>query len=185
MAEKSQPADRAEKGPLDSAEAGVLQPHLNFGSLRITPTAGVGIRADLDENTKRVVAVTLEVAGQRLQLQAFAAPKSEGLWLEALGAMEASISKQGGRAEQISGALGPELKAEVNLPAGGGRRSVRYVGVDGPRWMLRGALLGDKVFIESIYQQLIQLFRGVVVDRGDTPLPPNELLPLAIPQERK
>jgi hypothetical protein len=185
MAEKSQPDDRAEKGPLDSAEAGVLQPHLNFGSLRITPSSSLSIRADLDENTKRIVAVTLEVSGQRLQLQAFAAPKKEGLWLDALAAMEASISKQGGKVERISGVLGPELKAEVILPAGGGRRAVRYVGVDGPRWMLRGAMLGDRIFNDLNYQQLIQLFRAVVVDRGDSPLPPNELLPLSIPQERK
>jgi hypothetical protein len=184
VSEKSQPADRAENGPLDSSEAGVLKPHLNFGSLRITPVSGIGIRADLDEATKRIVAVTLEVAGQRLQLQAFAAPKSEGLWLDAVSAMESSIAKQGGKVERLAGALGPELKAEVVIPAGGGRRSVRYVGVDGPRWMLRGAMLGDKIFLDSHYQQLIGLFRSVVVDRGDTPLPPNELLPLSIPQER-
>ncbi len=185
MAAKSEPQDRSQNGPLDAAEAGVLQPHLNFGSLRITPSAGLSIRADLDDNTKRVVAVTLEVAGQRLQLQAFAAPKSDGLWLDALAAMETSIAKQGGKVERIAGALGPELNAEVVLPAGAGRRTVRYVGVDGPRWMLRGALLGDKIFSEQNYQQLIGLFRAVVVDRGDLPLPPNELLPLTIPQERK
>lgn len=185
MAEKSQPVDRATNGPLDSAEAGVLQPHLNFGSLRITPSQAIGIRADLDENTKRVVAVTLEASGQRLQLQAFAAPKTEGLWLDALAAMEASIAKQGGQVSRIEGALGPELRAEVVLPAGAGRRTVRYVGVDGPRWMLRGAMLGDKIFNDENYRQLIQLFRAVVVDRGDSPLPPNELLPLTIPQERK
>ena len=34
------------------------------------------------------------------------------------------------------------------------------------------------------YQRVIEMFRSTVVDRGNIPLPPNELLPLRLPQNQ-
>ena len=65
-----------------------------------------------------------------------------------------------------------------------GERIARFVGVDGPRWFLRGvisgaAVLGDDKAAASVEE----VFRTVVVDRGDDPRPPRELLPMTLPAD--
>ena len=77
---KIAPADRSVNGPFDVSEIGLLTPYLDFESIRIAPKPGLVVRADIDEANNRVVAITLEEDGHRLQLQAFAASKIDGLW---------------------------------------------------------------------------------------------------------
>ena len=72
--EKSAPEDRAEAGPLDESEAPV-RPYIDLGGLRIVPRQGLQMRLEVEEATKRVVAVTLEHEGSTVQLQPFAAPR--------------------------------------------------------------------------------------------------------------
>jgi hypothetical protein len=182
--DKLAPADRATAGPFDSSEVGVLAPYLDFGSIRIKPRTDLQIRAEIDEASKRIVALTLETQGLRLQLQAFAATKNGGLWAQAMRAISESIVASGGTAEQSHGALGPELRVTAPLPVNGQtvQRETRFLGVDGPRWFLRGVMIGDELYAESNYLKLVELFRETVVHRGEIALPPNELLPLTLPQ---
>lgn len=187
MTSKLEPADREQRGPFDSSEVGLLTPYLDFGSLRIRPRQDLAIRAEVEEVSKRIVALTLEISGMRLQLQAFAASKSAGLWSEALKSLEAAVVAQGGQAEVVHGALGPELRVSAPVKMGQKTqlRQSRFIGVDGPRWLLRGVLIGDELYSETRYLGLIELFRDTVVHRGDVPFPPNELLPLTLPQSHE
>jgi uncharacterized small protein (DUF1192 family) len=187
MTEKLEPTDRSERGPFDSSEVGLLTPYLDFGSLRIRPRQDLSIRAEVEEVSRRIVALTLELEGMKLQLQAFAASKSTGLWSDALASLEAAVIAQGGRAEVVHGALGPELRvsAAVRMGQQTELRQSRFVGVDGPRWLLRGVLIGEQLYSETQYLKLIELFRETVVHRGETPFPPNELLPLSLPQSHE
>lgn len=180
--EKIAPADRASAGPFDVSEIGVLTPYLDFGSIRLAPRPGMQIRADVDENSKRVIALTLEIDKHRMQLQAFASTKNEGLWLQTMEALAKGIQSQGGSAEQRDGILGMELKAEVPVVVAGNKqlRQSVFVGTDGPRWFLRGVLSGPDIYGHS-YEQLIAVFRSTAVNRGDIPMPPGDLLPLRLP----
>lgn len=180
--EKIAPADRSANGPFDVLEVGVLTPYLDFGSIRLAPRQGMQIRADVDENSKRVIALTVEVNKHRMQLQAFAATKNEGLWIQTLDALAKGIEAQGGNAERREGALGIELKADVPISVGGNKqmRPSVFVGTDGPRWFLRGVLSGPEIYGGS-YDDLISIFRSTAVNRGDTPMPPGDLLPLKLP----
>jgi hypothetical protein len=140
------------------------------------------IRADVDEKSKRVIALTLEVDSHRIQLQAFAATKNEGLWVTTLRALVDGIGSQGGQAEELNGLLGPELHASVPVVAGETkvmRKSV-FVGVDGPRWFLRGVMSGPDLLGPN-YERLISIFRSIAVNRGDIAMPPGDLLPLKLP----
>ena len=182
MSEKIAPADRATKGPFDVSEVGLLTPYLNFGAIRISPHPEMKIRADVDEKTKRVIALTLEVDSHRIQLQAFAATKNEGLWATTLRALADGIGTQGGQAEELNGLLGPELHASVPAIAGQTkvmRKSV-FVGVDGPRWFLRGVMSGPELLGPN-YERLVSIFRSTAVNRGDIAMPPGDLLPLKLP----
>ena len=182
MSEKIAPADRATKGPFDVSEVGLLTPYLDFGAIRISPHPEMKIRADVDEKTKRVIALTLEVDSHRIQLQAFAATKNEGLWATTLRALADGIGSQGGQAEELNGLLGPELHASVPAIAEQTkvmRKSV-FVGVDGPRWFLRGVMSGPELLGPN-YERLVSIFRSTAVNRGDIAMPPGDLLPLKLP----
>ncbi len=183
---KIAPSDRETNGPFDVSEIGLLTPYLDFESIRIAPKPGLVVRADIDEVNNRVVAITLEEDGHRLQLQAFAASKIDGMWEQTLLALEQAVTDQGGSTQRIDGALGPEIKAGIPVVEDGQRllKESRFIGVDGPRWFLRGVLTGPDLSHPPRYQSLIELFRSVGVSRGETPLPPGDLLPLSIPVQQ-
>lgn len=180
--DKIAPADRAQNGPFDVAEIGTLTPYLDFGSIRLAPRQGMQIRADMDDATKKVVALTIEIQEHRLQLQAFAATKSEGLWSQTIEALEKGIASQGGSMSIVDGALGPELRGTVLAKSGDNQvsRPTRFLGVDGPRWFLRGVISSNQ-FDEAVFDQLFAIFRSTAVSRGDIAMPPGELLPLRQP----
>lgn len=181
---KSAPSDRPERGPLDDQEAGSVKPAIDLGALRVEPRRGLQMRLEVEKNTNRVVAVTLEYQGSSVQVQPFAAPRSSGLWLGIREQIAGQVAKQGGRADTRDGVFGPELLAEVPVQSAQGysTRTVRFIGVDGPRWFLRGVISGpaasDPIAAETIHE----IFRGIVVVRGNTPMPPRELLGLRAPE---
>jgi hypothetical protein len=178
--------NRSEFGPFDVSEVGQLKPYIDFGAIRVSPSREFKLRAELDEKSKKVIAITILLPESTLQLQAFAAPKSRGIWGEALAPIQKSVANQGGSAEVRQGLLGDEIRAQVTVESEGKKtlRSSVFFGVDGPRWMLRGVIYGKAATDPEQYQRLIEIFRSCVVDRGNTPLPPNELLPLRLPQNQ-
>ena len=178
--EKSAPADRAEAGPLDEREANPVRPYIDLGGVKVLPREGMHIRLEVEEATKRVIAVGLDYAGSTLQVQPFAAPRSSGLWHEIRGQIAEQIGRQGGSTEEREGVCGPEIVAQLPL-AGGGVRVARFVGVDGPRWFLRGVIAGAGATDEQAAAAVEDLFRSVVVVRGSGPMPPRDLIPLKMP----
>ncbi len=180
---KSAPEDRATAGPFDLSEVPTIRPYVDFGGIKVAPREGLQLRLEVDERAKRVVAITLDYAGSVLQVQAFSAPKSTGLWHRVRGDIAQQLTAQGARLDESDGPLGPELVATTAVPAeqGGGERRVRFVAVDGPRWMLRGVIMGKGAEDEQERDRVLGLFRDMVVVRGDQPMPPSELLPLQVP----
>lgn len=182
---KSAPADRATAGPLDESEANAVRPYVDLGGVKILPREGLQLRLEVEESSQRVVAVGLDYAGSSLQIQPFAAPRSTGLWHEIRHQISDQIAKQGGTTKLTVGPFGPELLAEIPAAAPGqpeSKRLARFIGVDGPRWFLRGVIAGDAVVKPESAALVEDLFRSVVVVRGSTPMPPRDLIPLTIPQ---
>lgn len=182
MSEKSAAADREITGPFDISEVSAVQPFIDLGALKITPRTGLQLRLDIEESTKRLVAATLEIDGSTLQVQVFAAPRSDGLWNEIREQVADQVVKQGGSAEHIVGPFGPELRAEVPT-ADGTTRPIRFVGVDGPKWFLRGVISGPAASSTTRATVIEDVFRSIVVNRGSEPLPPRELLTLRVPPQ--
>jgi hypothetical protein len=183
--EKSAPLDRESAGPYDSSEVEFNGAFVNLGSIHVPTKDGLQVRLEVEEPSQRVVAVSLDYDDSSLQLQAFAAPKSEGLWHSIRQQLEDSVLSQGGAVENRVGSLGPELLAKLPIvnAAGGqiGTRFSRFVGVDGPKWFLRGVISGAAITDPKASAEIDDLFRSVTVHRDATPLPPGDLLPLNLP----
>ena len=182
---KSAPDDRETEGPLDESEANSVRPYIDLGGVKILPREGLNLRLEVEESTKRIVAVGLDYAGSTLQVQPFAAPRSTGLWNETREQIQDQIAKQGGTATEREGVFGPELIAEVPVVQGtdgaAGMRIARFVGVDGPRWFLRGVIAGEGATDPEAAAKVEDLFRSIVVVRGSSPMPPRDLIPLKMP----
>ena len=181
---KSAPADREVNGPLDEAEANHVRPYVDLGGVKVLPRPELGLRLEVEEGSKRVVAVALDYAGSTLQVQPFAAPRNSGLWHEIREQIVEQIARQGGTTTTVAGPLGPEIRAEIPAPAGSepaGTRIARFIGVDGPRWFLRGVISGQALVDPEAAARIEELFRSIVVVRGTTPMPPRDLIPLQVP----
>lgn len=173
-------------GPFDAEEAYGDVPRVDLGALRLPARVGMELRLEVEDATKRVIAATVALQGSTLQLQAFAAPRTAGIWEEVREEITASVSGQGGTTEERDGPFGTELLARLPARTADGRtahRAVRFVGVDGPRWFLRGVLSGPAAVREDAAAALEEVLRGVVVVRGSDAMPPRELLALTMPPQ--
>lgn len=161
-------------GPWDSTE--VTQPgegRVDLGGIFVPGVEGMELRVEVAGDA--IVAATVVLRDSAVQLQAFAAPKKEGIWGEVRDEIASGITQQGGIIDEVEGPLGWELRAQVpvQLPDGtGGVQLVRFVGVDGPRWFLRGVISGQGAVQPEAAGLLETIFRDTVVVRGDGPMAP-------------
>lgn len=172
-------------GPFDSSEVEPDSARLDLGSIQLVPLEGMQLQLELDASQQSVVAAHAFVGGSGVQLQAFAAPRTVGLWPQIRSEIAESIVSQGGTVDVVPGPLGVELLSRMPSRGADGRtvlQPVRFLGVDGPRWFLRAVLSGPAVLDEAQAEPLLALVRGVVVVRGEEARPPREGLPLRLPE---
>jgi len=168
-------------GPYDEQDApddGLER--LDLGALLVPVIRGVEVRVDVGPDGQ-VVAATLSDGGSETQIGVFAAPRTAGIWDEVRKEIRASIAQQGGTAQESSGRFGTELSGRI--PVQGGYQSVRFVGVDGPRWFLRGLFSGPAAGDPAKAAVLEDVVRNLVVVRGSSPMPVRDPLPLTLPGE--
>lgn len=181
-------AEIAGSGPYDDSEIESRKGYLDFGALLVPAGKDQKVRLDIDQKTKRVVALTISVGQASIQVQPFSAPKSGGTWDEVREQIEASVVKQKGKVKRIDGRFGKEVAARVPTTLKDGRsgwRVARFIGFEGPRWFLRGVVGGRGAIDPKAAKAVEDLFSRIVVVRGEDPLPPRELLPLRPPEGAK
>ena len=154
---------------------------VDLGALRVPVAPGLDVRLEMNE-AQQVIAVTLAGHDGTMQLGVFAAPRNEGIWDEVRAEIASSMNAQRGQAkERRDGPFGTELTGK--LPGDGGQVPVRFIGVDGPRWFLRAMLVGAVAVEEHKAEPFLRALRGVVVVRGNEPLPVREPVPLRLPRD--
>lgn len=176
------PAEPAPERPADDDG----RARLDFGSLRVPAVDGMQVRAELDGD--QVVAVSVMLDDSVLQMQAFAAPRSEDLWDEVRQEIAEGIRGSQGRAREAEGRFGRELHAEVVVTDGTGttqRQPARFVGIDGDRWFLRGVVTGPGATDQARAAGVEDVFAGVVVVRGEHAAAPRDPLPLHLPDDAR
>jgi len=182
-ADAAPPRPGGAKGPYDAADAPQDELHrMDFGSLRVPVLDGMEVRFDLDE-TGQIAGFVLADGESMLQLAAFAAPKRSGLWDEVRAEIVASVQESGGHAEQTQGPFGTEVQARLPAELPGQFAPARFVGVDQPRWFLRGLVSGPAAIDPSSAERLLAVFGETVVDRGTEAMPLRDMLAITMPAE--
>ena len=188
----------------DDDEPADDQPRIDLGSIIVSPVPGSELRLQVNEAQDIVSAMLVlpvtapvtngaqpEVIGSSaLELSAYAAPRSGGLWAELRDEISEAATAAGGSAEIAAGPFGVELRRllPVTTPDGEqGYQPSRMWVAEGPRWLLRGIVYGQAA-IESddddpAVAAVLAAFRDVVVRRGDEAMAPGDLLPMTMPSD--
>ena len=180
---------RAEGGPWDAEESFPALERVDLGSLQVPIGPEHEIQLVMAE--QHGAWVTIRYRESEVQIQAFAAARRGALWDDVRAEIAAEVNTAGGRSQETEGSFGIELMAQVPAEPGQGpaelgtMRLVRFVGVDGPRWFVRGLFTGPAADGGDQADLLEEVFRDVVVVRGEHPVPPREILELRLPPEAR
>ena len=97
--------------------------------------------------------------------------------------MISSIASQGGSSREGHGDYGTEIRAQMPIEGHRSINPVRYVGIDGSRWLLRATLTGKAAVDDDASRALLHLvLDDTVVVRGNAAFPPRDIIPLSIPK---
>jgi hypothetical protein len=207
--EELEDVDWRSSGPYDVSEVDSIEsteesPKVDLGSLILTPMPGSELRLQVAEETGEIVSAMLVIetiveppasANQKtqayssaLELGAYAAPRSGGLWEELRDEISRSATEAGGTASLGDGPFGVELRRliPVTTPDGEeGYQPSRMWVAEGPRWLLRGIVYGQAAIEDDadspVVADVLAAFRQVIVRRGDEAMAPGDLLPLTMP----
>ena len=147
---------------------------LDLGSVLIPMPEAGQLQVELTE-TGVPSAVWVVTSNGRFTIAAYAAPKTGGLWREVAGELAESLRKDSAEVSIKDGPWGREV---VGTASG----VVRFIGVDGYRWMIRCVVNGSQETIDALDQEARAALADTVVRRGDTPLPVRTPLPVQLPE---
>ncbi len=175
--------DVRHQGPWDSTEKSDDEGrYIDLGSLLIRGDEGFSLQLPADNDEGDIGSVVLVAEGSALELRAFAASRSGGLWEEIRADIATEVARLGGESTEADGPYGAELTVSVPAETAegeSGMQASRIIGIDGPRWMLRATLLGEAALTEDA--ALMAALRDVIVARGAEPRIQREPLLLTIP----
>ncbi|NEG95801.1 DUF3710 domain-containing protein [Bifidobacterium sp. SMB2] len=167
-------------GPWDVDDENIpdYDDYLDIGSLYLPFLQGIELRLKGARQTGTVMGATITLGNSSLEMEAFAAPKSYGLWDDVRADLLAA--NEGSR--EVEGVFGTELILPVKVKDK--TLDTRIVGIDGPRWMLRGIFTGPAAQPDGDDEEkttLDKYFSDLVVDRGEEPLAPRDMIPMHAP----
>lgn len=173
-----------ENGPWDVSERAASDGMIDLGPLRVPGIDGMQVSLETDQNTKAITGISIALNKSAVQIQVFAAPRTEGIWPDIRSEIAASVKSDGGSADVVEGPFGLEISAKLPVTTETGRkglRPARFVGIDGPRWFVRGVFSGKAAFDRPAAAELEELLGNVVVVRGEEARAPRDTLLLTMP----
>ncbi|CAN5485995.1 DUF3710 domain-containing protein [soil metagenome] len=147
---------------------------LDLGSVLVPLPAAGKVQVALSPNGVPS-AVWVVTPNGRFTIAAYAAPKSAGLWREVATELADSLRKD---SAQVSIETGPWGREVVGTAQG----AVRFIGVDGYRWMIRCVVNGSNETIAALTAEARNALSDTVVHRDSTPLPVRTPLPVQLPE---
>src|ERR1700761_8267721 len=164
-------------GPFDIEDfddpAAAAAGRLDLGSVLLPMPESAQLQVELTD-TGIPSAVWVVTQNGRFTIAAYAAPKTGGLWREVAGELAASLRKDGAAVSIQDGRWGREV-------VGAASGVVRFIGIDGYRWMIRCVVNGSAENIDALTDEAREALVDTVIRRGDTPLPVRTPLPGELP----
>jgi len=126
-------------------------------------------------------AVWVVTPNGRFTVAAYAAPKTPGLWRDVASELADSLRKDSTQVQIQDGPWGREVVG--GAPGAEGQAGVvRFIGVDGYRWMIRCVVNGPQDNADALAKEARNALADTVVRRGETPLPVRTPLPVELPE---
>jgi hypothetical protein len=167
------------RGPYD-IDALVTEPrelensHLDLGSVLVPVVEGGQVTVEMSEAHQPQNVYLVTPIG-RISVSAFAAPKSPGMWREVVRELAGSLRDDGAVTSVEDGHWGREVVAEID------GATHRFIGVDGPRWLVRCVGSGPSESADDLARLSRAVLAETVVRRGSEPFPPRDPLPIVLP----
>lgn len=146
---------------------------LDLGSIRVPVPHSGEVQVEMGPKGPQMIHILTPVG--RITPVALAAPRSGQQWAENIGEISEGMSRDGLEVEIGQSLWGPEIVG--TMKAG----TMRVIGVDGPRWMLRMTLAGPADKADELAELAYGVISRTFVYRGDSPLPAGQSLPVTIP----
>jgi hypothetical protein len=178
VAASAEPEDTAVDGPFDIEDfddpGQAALARLDLGSVLIPVPETGQLQIELTE-TGVPSAVWVVTLNGRFTIAAYAAPKTAGLWRDVATELADALRKDSAKVTIETGPWGREV-------VGTGTGAVRFIGVDGYRWMIRCVINGSPETVEALADEARNALADTVVRRDDTPLPVRTPLPVVLPE---
>ena len=181
------------QGPFEFSSEVDTSSMLNLGAVFLPNIPGLEVHLDLDPRSGIGKSVSLHLNMTIAEVQIFAAATNEDLWASMRDSITSGLREQKVDCTVEMGRFGTEIHAvmpTVDLDGNAHVQPVRFVGVRGPRWLVRavisgdGALLGAQQNLDAI-PEIDDVISKLVINRGEEPIPPGERLALRSPSETR
>lgn len=173
-----------QEGPFDESDGtitGLLDPDgeglgiLDFGAYAFVPPVNTQLQIESSEEQNLAVHV---LSGQsNITIDAYAAPKTGGQWRFVASELADGLRNQGAKVSIQDGPWGREVIGSA------AESVIRFIGVDGPRWMLRAVIVSSPAEAEQSAEIARTMLSHTVVRRGTNPMPARTPIPLVLPME--
>ncbi|KAF0962470.1 DUF3710 domain-containing protein [Rhodococcus sp. T7] len=169
-------ADDLESGA--DLTVGEVGTRLDLGSVLVPMPQGAQLQVEMAPDGSPQ-AVHLVTQHGRITVAAYAAPKSPGQWREVAGDLAESLRNDNATVSVESGPWGREVFAVTP------NADLRFIGVDGYRWMVRCVVAGPSggnTADSELVASARAILRDTVVKRGNEPNPVRTPLPVVLPE---
>lgn len=181
-----------EDGPFDIEEVDLDADdidRLDFGTVIITPFEDMQMQLQADQATNQVQSALIMAGQSALELALFAAPLKTSMVDDVVAEVVNAAPQQGAQTTVIEGPFGPDVRRVQPVEGEDGQQLMhvsRTWYAQGPRWLLRGTLMGQAAmaddFSDPDAELLLEVFRNTVVRRGTDPKVPGDLIPMSLPE---
>ncbi|BDH57144.1 DUF3710 domain-containing protein [Tsukamurella sp. PLM1] len=167
-------------GPYDLAALedteGMEEGRLDLGSIILAMPPESQLQVEMSPEGAPV-GVHLDTPAGRVTPGVFAAPRSGNQWREVVTELADSLRENGAQVTIEDGHWGREVVG--TQPDG----VLRFIGVDGPRWMVRFVVASPLETADQAAQIARAMLAETVIRRGTDPRPPRDHLEIELPAE--
>lgn len=147
---------------------------LDLGSMMVPVPHDGEVQVEMGDSGPQMVHIVTPFG--RVTPVAFAAPKGEDMWANAVPDIIRGMAGDGLEATTSPGPWGEEISASA------GDGAMRVIGASGPRWMLRMTIAGPHESADQLAALTREMIARTFVMRGSDPIPAGNPLPVELPQ---